>query len=455
MDEEEFIQEEYNPQKETYTESIKFSNTPFTTSVNPIKEAKVIKPANKKPAKKLIIEEADYDAIEEKPKPAKKKHVEKKHSAEKPKENTKKETSENKSEKSVEEDDIELSFGFIKKMKKFFKKNKKESNKTKASSIIALIALFAIIGICVLILNLDKIFPDKGTSVAIVNGEAITTKDIENTFKTVPSMYKPLLKEEEILNQTIINKLLLQEAAKAGIAATNDEAEAVIDKTLAVAQMSKNDFKAYLKGQNLTYDEMLEFYRTNIAIEKLLQATAYVGINVSAEEIKEFYNNNSEDLANISLESIEGEIENFLLQQKKTEASNKYISALIASASITILNKEEPVSFESSASSIEVEKYAKCASDNGLDKSNVIFIYSDSCPHCQRMKPVVTELEKEDYKFKWASVYDSEAKALMTNCYSDVLAGGVPQFICAKNGQTVVGEQSKEALKSFAESCNK
>ena len=69
------------------------------------------------------------------------------------------------------------------------------------------------------------------------------------------------------------------------------------------------------------------------------------------------------------------------------------------------------------------------------------------------MKPLVSELEEEGYSFKWASVSDSEAKGLLRDCFSDVLAGGVPQFICAKNGENLVGEKSKSVLRDFAESC--
>ena len=69
------------------------------------------------------------------------------------------------------------------------------------------------------------------------------------------------------------------------------------------------------------------------------------------------------------------------------------------------------------------------------------------------MKPIVTDLEVEEYNFKWVSASDNEAKTVLRNCFSDVLAEGVPQFICAKNGQTIVGETPKETLRAFAQSC--
>ena len=107
---------------------------------------------------------------------------------------------------------------------------------------------------------------------------------------------------------------------------------------------------------------------------------------------------------------------------------------------------------ESTFSSEEVEKYSDCANLKGLTKGTVIFVYSDTCPHCVRMKPIVTELGDE-FEFYWANAGDSSARTLLNDCFKDVLAGGVPQFICSKNGANIVGEKSEEVLKTFAESC--
>ena len=106
-----------------------------------------------------------------------------------------------------------------------------------------------------------------------------------------------------------------------------------------------------------------------------------------------------------------------------------------------------------SFSSEEIDKYSSCAVKNGLRKDTVIFVYSNSCPHCLNMQPIVSELELDGYNFEWASVSDSESKELLRECFSDVLAGGVPQFICAKNGEIIVGEKSKSILEDFVESC--
>jgi thiol-disulfide isomerase/thioredoxin len=250
---------------------------------------------------------------------------------------------------------------------------------------------------------------------------------------------------------------MLQEAKKSGVIVTDDEVEQIIDKTIAKAQISKNDFKKYLAEQNLTYEDMQMFYRTNLMIEKFLEKTAYVGINITSNQIKGFYKNNSAELVNITFEEVADQIEAYLLQQAKQEAFKAYAAKVMAEADIRILTKGSPIAeaTEGNFSSTDVEKYASCATKNGLDKKSVVFIYSDSCPHCQRMKPIVTELEGAGANFKWASVYDSDMKVALSECYKDVLADGVPQFICARDGQTIVGETSQANLGAFAAACNK
>jgi len=455
MSEEDFIQEEYSPQKETYTESIKFNDNSFNFSTDSIEEKKINKEVPKKIPKKIVIEEADPEII--RPKPMKTPEKKKNENPAK-KEETKQTSLLAKKQVKVEKKEVrEKKPIFITKKRddgaKKMKKNKKNTNK-----IIALIAILAIIGISFFIFYLDKIFPDQGAPVAVVNGQIITTKDVEQTLKTIPAMYKSLLTQEQILNQTITNTLLMQEANKAGVAATQEEVDAVINKTLSAAQISKDEFKIYLKEQNLTFEDMEEFYRTYTTIEKLLEKTAYIGLNVTQKEIKTFYNNNSDQLENVTLEEVESQIEDYLLQQKKAEAFSVYVNTIWKSADIRILNQQQPATAgnftESNISSVPVEKYSNCAISNGIDAKSVIFVYSDSCPHCLKMKPIVTDLEVAGYKFKWAGVSDSEAKTLLSTCYSDVLAGGVPQFICAKNGQTIVGERTKDVLEGFAKACN-
>ncbi|HZX44848.1 MAG TPA: hypothetical protein VFF28_04150 [Candidatus Nanoarchaeia archaeon] len=89
----------------------------------------------------------------------------------------------------------------------------------------------------------------------------------------------------------------------------------------------------------------------------------------------------------------------------------------------------------------------------GESPGTVLFVYSNSCPHCQNMKSIIKELEKEGYKFYWAEGSDPEARDIIDQCFSDIIGGYVPQFICPANGQEKTGEMTKAELKNFADSC--
>ena len=96
--------------------------------------------------------------------------------------------------------------------------------------------------------------------------------------------------------------------------------------------------------------------------------------------------------------------------------------------------------------------YGNCFSDS-LD--TVVFVYSNSCPYCNNMKPLIQELESEGYKFYWAEGSDVEARNVINNCFSDIVGGYVPQFICPATGVEVTGAMSKDALRQFADGCAK
>jgi hypothetical protein len=442
MVEENFIQEEYVPEEG----SIEFKyqeNMEEKRSIEPKPEIKSeIKPKQEKQeVTKKTIEKKKIPKTTKEPKPEA--EIKKQVPIQK-----QQETQEKTTQKQPKEDTMKNKImKYIQTKKETFKKTKIQAN-----SIITLIAIIAIIFISIFILNINKIFPDQGQPIAIVNGELISSADLEATLKTVPEMYKALITEEVVLNQTIINTLLLQEAKELDIKATKKEVNQALGELIESAQLSEKEFDKYLKEQNLTLEEIKEFYEVHLSIDKLLAQEVNNNIEITEEETEEFYNNNQDLFEDTNLEEAKDSIQVFLTQQKESESFNEYIADLMKSADIKIIKQEEQIQ-ENIFSTEEVEKYSNCALEHGLTKDTIVFVYSNNCPYCKKMQPIVTDLELDDYIFKWASPADSEAKTLLRNCFSDVLEGGVPQFICAKNGASLMGERPKAVLKEFADSC--
>jgi len=93
------------------------------------------------------------------------------------------------------------------------------------------------------------------------------------------------------------------------------------------------------------------------------------------------------------------------------------------------------------------------AQNNSACQANSIyFIYADWCPHCQKMKPWVADLESKGYKFVKVS---SDKASSVADCLAGIAKMQyIPEFDCISTKESHVGEfDSEDALKAFADSC--
>lgn len=112
----------------------------------------------------------------------------------------------------------------------------------------------------------------------------------------------------------------------------------------------------------------------------------------------------------------------------------------------------------------EEYKNMSCLGRHGISENDVVFLYSDRCIWCIKMKPLLEALEKEGYGFFRVNIADSEKMKIAQECLSDVLNfdGAVPQFACPATGETHAGAFVKpdrspdiSQLRAFAEECKK
>ena len=113
------------------------------------------------------------------------------------------------------------------------------------------------------------------------------------------------------------------------------------------------------------------------------------------------------------------------------------------SANTAIIGTEQT---NSPTTSTEIDK--NCVTKYKVT-DDIVYFYSDTCPHCQAMKPLVQELEDSGSK-----VYKiNNANAFITECLQSSMSGYVPEFVCLNNGKHLLGETSKENLKVFFDEC--
>ncbi|RLD16175.1 MAG: hypothetical protein DRI36_06060 [Caldiserica bacterium] len=141
--------------------------------------------------------------------------------------------------------------------------------------------------------------------VATVDGEPIFLSELNSRARPIIEEYSKIVNpeelkkkekdiKEEILNQMIEEKLLLQEAKRKGIRVSERE----VDEGIAEIKSrfkSEKEYQEELKRQGLTPSKMRENIREQLMIIKLIDMEVKSKIeNPTDKELEEFYKNNKE-----------------------------------------------------------------------------------------------------------------------------------------------------------------
>jgi len=183
---------------------------------------------------------------------------------------------------------------------------------------------------------------------AKINEEAITLKEFEREFESLPPQYKEIFKDDkvEFLEELIKRRLLIQEARSHGIRKSDE-------------------------------DEM---------VQELLRSVVDT-IKVGEGELKEFYEQHKSEMQGRTLGQVRPMLEPFLLQQKQQDAITKFIDDLQKRATITKNDKwiKEQIAL--------IKNPLDEAFESG--KVTVVDFGASNCLPCIQMKPIFADLEKE------------------------------------------------------------
>lgn len=179
-----------------------------------------------------------------------------------------------------------------------------------------------IIGIIVLILAL-AMYKKSWFIAATVNGSPITNLELQSKlnqqFRT------------QILNQLVNEKIVLDEAAKAGAVPTDGE----IDKKIADLETNvggKDTLDSLLAQQGQTRVSLRDQIKTQLAITKLYDKEA----SVSAEEVSKFIEENKQQLKATDSASQQKEAYDAIKQQKLSQIFSQKFQELRQKAKIQI-----------------------------------------------------------------------------------------------------------------------
>jgi len=138
--------------------------------------------------------------------------------------------------------------------------------------------------------------------VALVNGEEIYEDYMERQYEILSvnyQMYGMELSKMQLLENALIPQMILvQEAKKEGIEVTDEEVTEFVDSEMAkiLESMPEEQLLTQLDSMGVTLEELKSdnalAYRTQLYIQRLLEKSVWSGIEVSDNEIRDYYDNN-------------------------------------------------------------------------------------------------------------------------------------------------------------------
>jgi parvulin-like peptidyl-prolyl isomerase len=204
--------------------------------------------------------------------------------------------------------------------KKTVKKTEKKVDYEKYVISGLVILLIVLIGYAIVnvVVPKDTKTSNEGEVLVSVNNVPLYAHDVDKRFKYLQAQMGPQVTKEFVLNHSINQELLLQEAQKQGIIVDEEEIIQGVDKWLVdlKTQVSDEQLQAILSAQNITFEEFrndtIKMYIEDYVVFTLLNQTIFTDIDLSQfanvsvtdEEIEQFYNENKENFNQVDASHI-------------------------------------------------------------------------------------------------------------------------------------------------------
>ncbi len=192
----------------------------------------------------------------------------------------------------------------IKAPQKHIKPEKQKNSKAKKSYRGIWWVGFGLIILILLILLAVKYFPadnaDTNTEktdeiTATVNGEPIYLSLINEQFDRLAPIMQQIYTKEVLLNQSIDELLLVQEAAKQNITVSDEEINSTVNDFAEQNGLTISELEIKLTEQNITIQYIKETIKKQIITQKFFNQTILKDISISNDEIEKYYEEHSEE----------------------------------------------------------------------------------------------------------------------------------------------------------------
>ncbi len=142
--------------------------------------------------------------------------------------------------------------------------------------------------------------------VAVVNEDVITQADLDIALGSIVAQYKQIYSAEEltnkieearqdILNQMIEDRLILQEAKRRGVVVEDEEVEERVDDVKSRFP-SDDDFEGAVTESGISFDTLRNRYKEQIMMSKLVNHEVREKIVATPSEISDYYTKHADEL---------------------------------------------------------------------------------------------------------------------------------------------------------------
>ena len=327
----------------------------------------------------------------------------------------------------------------VRHVRKVKKVNKELARVAELKKKIRTIHAVVTVSIVVLILAFLMFFAmgSKKDVAAVVNGEKIFVDDVDSAYGKIPAQYRLIISRQQVLSQLIDEKLLMQEARAKGIVVTSQEIDSAVEQAISSTGLTREQFDQSLKDNNLTMQQMRDYYGKQMMIyQKLPQLITEGKVSITEEQVNAFYAQNV-NLFPEGEEAAKSVVRSYLEAQQKRVIFQQYIAGLRNSSETKIFMNFQP----------EGEAIGGNCAGMYLPKDTLIFYAEDWCSSCNEIKQIVDSVDAQ-------IVEEGEYSRIMNNCYPDKIPQGMPQLICTKTGESISGELTVSQIKNFVDQCN-
>ncbi|MGV8171741.1 MAG: peptidylprolyl isomerase [Candidatus Woesearchaeota archaeon] len=143
----------------------------------------------------------------------------------------------------------------------------------------------------------DTINQTNNSVAATVNGEAIYLQDITQQYNNLNPLYQQMYTIESLLNKSIDDLLLYQEAKNSGIKIDPNIIQNELDSVMIQNEMTVTELEQALEKQGMTIDDAKKLIEKNLMIRELLNNTILQNITITDTEIQNYYELNMEQFA--------------------------------------------------------------------------------------------------------------------------------------------------------------